>query len=82
MPVSREQFDADLATERQATSDYITADTDYIAVVDAFIALPQIIDLSNEDATVQDGLAAINQAKSNVIAAKGRVPVPPPPPGP
>lgn len=62
MPVSREQFDADLAAERQAV-------TDYIAAVDAFIALPPVIDLAQEDATVQSALTDIN-------AAKGRIPTP------
>ena len=68
MPVSKEQFDADLAAHIQGDNDYITA-------VDAFIALPQIIDLAAEDTLVNDGLAAIS-------AAKGRVPPPPPTPQP
>ena len=66
MPVSKEQFDADLAA-------FNTAVTDYIAAVDAFIALPPVIDLAAEDATVQSGL-------TDIAAARGRVP--PPPPGP
>jgi hypothetical protein len=65
MPVSRDQFDADLAAQQAAT-------TDYIAAVDAFIALPPVIDLANEDATVQAALTAIADAKS-------RIPVPPTP---
>lgn len=65
MPVSREQFDADL----QAT---LSANTDYIAAVDAFIALPPVIDLANEDASVQAALTAINEARS-------RIPTPPQP---
>lgn len=59
MPVSREQFDADLAAQQAAT-------TDYIAVVDAFIALPPVIDLAAEDATVQAGLTAIAEAKARI----------------
>ncbi len=59
MPVSREQFDADLAAEQAAT-------TDYIAAVDAFIALPPVIDLANEDATVQTALQAIADAKARI----------------
>ena len=66
MPVSRDQFDADLAAERAAT-------TDYIAAVDAFIQLPPVIDLAAEDATVQQGL-------TDIAAAKSRIPAPPPPP--
>ncbi len=64
MPVSREQFDADLAATTAAT-------TDYIAAVDAFIALPPVIDLADEDASVQAALTAINEAK-------GRIPTPQP----
>jgi len=63
MPVSRDQFDADLAAERAAT-------TDYIAAVDAFIQLPPVIDLAAEDATVQQGL-------TDIAAAKSRIPTPP-----
>lgn len=59
MPVSREQFDADLAAQQAAT-------TDYIAAVDAFIALPPVIDLANEDATVQTALTAISEAKARI----------------
>ena len=66
MPVSRDQFDQDLAAERAAT-------TDYIAAVDAFIQLPPVIDLAAEDATVQQGL-------TDIAAAKSRIPAPPPPP--
>ena len=65
MPVTREQFDADLAADMAALQDYINA-------VDAFIALPPVIDLSNEDQTVQDAL-------TNIAAAKSRIPVPPVP---
>ncbi len=61
MPTSREQFDADLAAFTAAT-------TDYIAAVDAFIALPPVIDLANEDATVQAALTAVNEAKSRIPA--------------
>ena len=62
MPVSREQFDADLAAATAAVNDYITA-------VDAFIALPPVIDLANEDESVQTAL-------SNIAAAKDRIPHP------
>ncbi len=65
MPTSREAFDADLAAA-------LAAVTDYIAAVDAFIALPPVIDLANEDATVQAALTQIAEAKS-------RIPVPPTP---
>ena len=66
MPVSREQFDADLEAQRAATTDYITA-------VDAFISSPPVIDLAAEDATV-------NTLLQNVNEARGRVPGAPPPP--
>lgn len=65
MPVGREQFDADLAS-------HIEGDNNYIAAVDAFLALGPITDLAAEDATVAAGLAAINAARDRV----------PPPPGP
>ncbi len=65
MAVPREQFDADLAAT-------LAAVTDYIAAVDAFIALPPVIDLANEDATVQAALTQIAEAKS-------RIPTPPTP---
>lgn len=69
MPTSRDAFDADLAALTSAVNDYIAA-------VDAFIALPPVIDLAAEDATVQTGI-------TNVNAARGRVPgAPPPPPTP
>lgn len=66
MPVSREQFDADLSSAIQAVNDYIAA-------VDAFIALPPVIDLASEDDQVKAALDAVN-------AARGRVPGAPPPP--
>lgn len=65
-PVTKEQFDADLQA-------HIDGDNAYIAAVDAFIALPQVVDLANEDDIVKAGLDAIN-------AAKSRVPTPPPAP--
>lgn len=65
MPVNQAQFDADLAA-------YNTAVEGYIAAVNAFIALPPVVDLSNEDASVQ-------QALSDVQAAQQKLP---PPPGP
>ena len=64
MPVSRDQFDADLAA-------YQTAVQSYIDAVNAFIQLPPVIDLSNEDATVQSGLQAVQAAQQQL----------PPPPG-
>jgi hypothetical protein len=63
MPVSREQFDADLEAERQGTADYIAA-------VDAFITNPQVVDFAAEDSTVNALLQAVNDAK-------GRIPIPP-----
>ena len=75
--VSREQFDADLETERQATADYIAADTDYIAAVDAFIGNQAVIDFAAEDATVQALLDNVNTQRAAVDAAKSRIPVPP-----
>jgi hypothetical protein len=59
MPINRETFDADLAAFTAGT-------TDYIAAVDAFIALPPVIDLANEDATVQAALTAVNEAKARI----------------
>ena len=68
MLVSKEQFDADLAA-------HIDGDNQYIAAVDAFIALPPVIDLAAEDASVQAALTNVNEAK-------GRIPPPPPAPQP
>ncbi len=65
MPIGKDQFDADLQA-------LVSANTDYIAAVDAFIALPPVIDLANEDASVQAALTAINEARS-------RIPTPPTP---
>jgi hypothetical protein len=62
MPISKEQFDADLAG-------FTSGVTDYIAAVDAFIALPPVIDLAAEDDSVKAALDA-------VTAAKGRIPTP------
>ena len=66
MPVSRDQFDADLAAAEAAQADYIAA-------VDAFIALPPVVDLQAEDDTVKAGADAI-------AAARARIPGAPPPP--
>lgn len=66
MAVGKDQFDADLAQEQQNLNDYI-------ALVDAFIALPPVVDLSAEDASVQSAIQAIADAKAKL---------PPPPPGP
>ncbi len=65
-PVDRAQFDADQAQEQ---TDLLA----YIAAVNAFIALPPVVDLTNEDATVQAGRQAIADAAANL---------PPPPPTP
>lgn len=65
MPVSRDQFDADLATEQANLQTYIAA-------VNAFIALPPVIDLASEDASVQSAIQAIQTAQAQI----------PPPPGP
>lgn len=67
MPVSKEQFDADLASA-------VSAVNDYIAAVDAFIALPPIVDLQAEDDSVKAALQAIADAKARIPGA------PPPPP--
>jgi hypothetical protein len=64
MPVSREQFDADLAA-------YNTEVGNYIAAVNAFLALPPVVDLSNEDAAVATALSAVQAAEAQL----------PPPPG-
>jgi hypothetical protein len=66
MPVSKDQFDADLAT---TVANLHT----YIAAVNALIALPPVIDLAAEDATVQGAISDIAAAQANL---------PPPPPGP
>ena len=63
-PVTQAQLDADLATETSQLTAYINA-------VNAFIALPPVIDLSNEDASVQAEIAAITAAIAQI----------PPPPG-
>ena len=76
MSVSREQFDADLAAQQSATADLISADNDYITAVDAFIALPPVVDLAAEDASVQEALTNIATAKTAVDAAKARIPTP------
>ena len=59
MPVNKEQFDADLAAQQAAISDYIAA-------VDAFIALPGVIDLTAEDDAVKAGAQAIADAKARI----------------
>lgn len=65
MPVTQAQFDADL-------QGMIDALNTYIAAVDAFIALPPVVDLAAEDASVQTALQNIQTAQSQL----------PPPPGP
>jgi len=59
MPVDRDTFDADLAA-------YNSAVTDYIAAVDAFISLPPVIDLTNEDDSVKAAAQAVADAKSRI----------------
>lgn len=66
MPVSQAQFDQDLAS-------MVDALNNYIAAVDAFIALPPVIDLANEDASVQTAL-------QNIQTAQGQIPPPQPKP--
>ncbi len=80
MPTSQSQFDADLEAERAAQADVIQKQGVYIAAVNAFIALPPVVDLTAEDATVQAGKAALDQAAADLTAAQGNLP--PPPPGP
>ncbi len=60
----RAQLDADLAT--LATNLPV-----YIAAVNALLAAPPIIDLSNEDQSVQDLITAVQTAQNSL---------PPPPP--
>lgn len=72
--VTRAQFDADLAAEQEAQVAYIAADTDYIAAVDAFLAIQTVLDLAAEDSTVKAAMDKINAAKDAVVAAKGRIP--------
>jgi len=59
MPISKEQFDADLAAFTSGVTDYITA-------VDEFISLPPVIDLAAEDASVNAALTAVNDAKNRI----------------
>ena len=80
MPVSREEFDAHLAAQQAAQADLIEADNGYIATVDAFIALPPIIDLAAEDDTVNAGLQNLSAAKTAVDEARSRIPTPSPNP--
>lgn len=65
MPVSRDQLDADLATEKANLATYI-------GLVNAFIASPPVVDLAAEDATVQ-------QAITDIAAAQANIPPPPGP---
>ena len=76
--VGKEQFDADLAAEQTGQANLITAQGTYIAAVTAFIALPPVIDLSAEDATVNAGLQAVNDAGTALAAAQAALPPPPP----
>jgi hypothetical protein len=59
MPVNKEQFDADLAAQQAAI-------TDYIAAVDAFISIPAVVDLTAEDDEVKAGAQAIADAKARI----------------
>jgi len=61
-PVDRGQFDTDLAAAQAAQADYIAA-------VDAFIALPPVIDLQAEDDTVRAGAQAIADARGRIPGA-------------
>lgn len=79
MPVSKDQFDADLAAEQAAQANLITAQGTYISAVNAFIALPPVVDLAAEDATVNAGLQSVNDAATALAAAQAQIP---PPPGP
>jgi hypothetical protein len=63
MPINREQFDADL-------SQNLAAVTDYIAAVDAFIAQPAVIDLTQEDDQVNAAFTAVNEARSRLPQPK------------
>ncbi len=74
MPVSREQFDADLEAMRAAREVEGAAQADYIAAVDAFIGNQAVIDLAAEDATVNTLLEAVNTEKADLDAAKSRIP--------
>jgi hypothetical protein len=65
MAVGQEQFDQDL----QALT---TAITNLIAAIEAFLALPPVVDLSNEDASVNAALTAVQTEIS-------KIPPPPPP---
>ena len=66
MPVSKEQFDADLATTLGAV-------TSLIAAIEAFLALPPVIDLQAEDDSVKAAADAVN-------AEIAKIPAPPPGP--
>ena len=67
MPVGKEQFDADLAALK-------TGMETYIAAVNAFIALPPVVDLAAEDDSVK-------AAMDEITTAQGQIPPPPPAPG-
>lgn len=58
-PIGQSQFDQDLQT-------FVDAVNTYIAAVTAFLALPPVIDLSNEDATVQTALQAVQTAQGQL----------------
>lgn len=68
MPTDKATFDADLAAYKSGVEAYITA-------VNAFIALPPVVDLSSEDDSVKAGL-------TEVQAAQAAIPGQPPPPQP
>ena len=65
MPVDKATFDADLAT-------YNTAVTSLIAAIEAFMALPPVIDLQAEDDSVKAAADAVN-------AEIAKIPGPPAP---
>lgn len=80
MAISKEQFDADQAAEETEQSNVIAKQGDYIAAVNAFIALPPVVDLTTEDDAAKAGLANLQAAEAALVAAQGQIP--PPPPGP
>jgi len=65
MPVNKETFDQDLQA-------MLTAQTNYIAAVNAFLQLPPVIDLTSEDDSVKSAAQAIADAQAQL----------PPPPQP
>jgi hypothetical protein len=79
MPTDRATFDADLQAYIAADAAQEALVTTYIAAVTAFLALPPVIDLASEDASVQSALTAVQTSQAAVTAAQAQLP---PPPGP